>query len=119
VTTPLPDRPVPDSFAPQGGYGGSSIPDILVRFDITYLRQDFSAALPVENAKPWPDKQRFDFLIRSREVSTDEARVLRDMLKPAAGALSPYQNAALSALRQLTGRDAEPTATAWRKVIGM
>jgi hypothetical protein len=31
--------------------------------------------------------------------------------------LSPNHQAALAALRLLTGRDAEPTAAAWRQVL--
>jgi hypothetical protein len=31
--------------------------------------------------------------------------------------LSPYHRSALYALRELTGRDTEPTALAWRKLL--
>jgi hypothetical protein len=31
--------------------------------------------------------------------------------------MSPYHRAALFALRELTGRDTEPTAAAWRKLV--
>jgi hypothetical protein len=31
--------------------------------------------------------------------------------------LTPYQQSALTALRDLTGRDAEPTAKAWRALL--
>ena len=48
-------------------YYRPSVPDILVRFDVTYLRQDFSLKLPVANADPWPEMQRYDFLVRTRE----------------------------------------------------
>jgi hypothetical protein len=99
-------------------YYRPSNPDILVRFDVTYLRQDFSMKIKVANADPWPEMQRFDFLVRTREVSETEASALRDLL-PAA---SPYRSAAraaLSALRGLTGQDAAPTAQAWRKLTGL
>ena len=33
------------------------------------------------------------------------------------GRLSPYHRAALYALRELTGRDTEPTAAAWRTLL--
>ncbi len=36
------------------GYGRSNNPDLLVRINVTYLRQDFSMKLPVANADPWP-----------------------------------------------------------------
>ena len=35
------------------------------------------------------------------------------------GTPSPYQRAALAALRDLTGRDAAPTAEAWRKLLDL
>jgi hypothetical protein len=31
--------------------------------------------------------------------------------------LSPYHKAAVGALRELTGKDAAPTAEAWRKLL--
>ena len=33
------------------------------------------------------------------------------------GVLNPYHRAAVNALRELTGRDAAPTAEAWRRVL--
>jgi len=115
---PIPNQPLPISPGNGGGYGSFSVPETLVRFDVTYLRQDFSVMLPVNDHQPWPQMQRFDFLVRTREVTSEEAKAYRDLLRPAgAGDLSPYQRAAVTALRALTGRDAEPTAPAWRKVL--
>ena len=54
---PLPDQPLPTPSPDTGGYGNSS-QDILVRIDVTYLRQDFSVKLPVANSQPWPEMQR-------------------------------------------------------------
>jgi hypothetical protein len=101
-------------------YRRSSIPDLLVRIDVTYLRQDFSMMLPVADAAPWPEMQRFDFLVRTRELNEEELVVYReqfgtnDSSRPNA-----YQRAALSALREITGRDAAPTAEAWRTMLGL
>jgi hypothetical protein len=39
--------------------------------------------------------------------------------KRESGVLSPYHKAALTALRELTGKDTEPTAEAWRKLLAM
>lgn len=101
-------------------YYRPSVPDILVRFDVTYLRQDFSMKLPVADADPWPELQRYDFLVRTREVTGDEARVYEKLLQPSGPeALSPYRRAAVAALRQITGTEAEPTARAWRKLTGL
>jgi hypothetical protein len=100
-------------------YYRPSVPDILVRFDVTYLRQDFSMKVKVADADPWPEMQRYDFLVRSRVVSADEARAYCELLEPSGpNAMSPYRTAAHLALRRLTGLDTEPSAEAWRESIG-
>ncbi len=46
--------------------------------------------------------QRFDFLVRLREVTEKEAQAYRDLLRPTkADELSPYQRVAVDSLRQL------------------
>ncbi len=108
---PLPGEPLPSSSEYYSGPG----PGLLVRVDVTYLRQDFSLMQPVANADPWPEMQRFDFLVRTRILSEEEAQTYRDRLQlREPGVLSPYHRAALFALRELSGRDAEPTPQAWR-----
>ena len=67
--SPIPGQPLPTPFQ---GYGSSS-PDLMVRIDVTYLRQDFSAMLPVSVENPWPETQRFDFLVRERQLTCEEA----------------------------------------------
>jgi hypothetical protein len=111
---PVPGQPL---TPPSGGYNASQ-QDILVRLDVTYLRQDFSALQPVADANPWPEMQRFDFLVRSRELTEEEAKAYREKLTPGEPSeFSPYQRAALVALRELTGRDTEPTPEAWRRLL--
>ncbi|HLN33447.1 MAG TPA: HEAT repeat domain-containing protein [Gemmataceae bacterium] len=113
---PLPCDPL-QSF--QDGYQ-DSVPDVKVRIDVTYLRQDFSAYQAVTDANPWPEMQRFDFLVRNRVLSEKEAEAFREKLalrEP--GRLSPYHRAALAALRELTGRDTAPTAEAWRQLLDL
>jgi hypothetical protein len=111
---PVQGQPLPLPFE---GYRQSS-PDLMIRVDVTYLRQDFSAMLPVEDAHPWPDLQRFDFFVRERKLSSEEADVYKVKLTAKEeGVLSPYHKAALAALRELTGKDTEPTAEAWRKLL--
>jgi hypothetical protein len=119
VTTapvPLPTEPLPP---PSQGYDPSRGPqDLLVRIDTTYLRQDFSLLQPVAGAAPWPNRQRFDYFVRSRVLTDREAEQYRRQA-PAEGAGkgNPYQGAVHYALRELTGRDAAPTAQAWREVL--
>jgi hypothetical protein len=62
--------------------------------------------------------QRYDFLVRTREVTAHEAEGYRQLLQSTPPETSPYRGAALSALRELTGLDAEATAAAWRKRTG-
>jgi hypothetical protein len=92
----------------------------MIRLDVTYLRQDFSATLPVAEAHPWPEMQRFDFFVRERKLTEDEVAPYRAGLTPKEeGVLSPYHKAALAALRELTGKDTAPTAEAWRKMLAV
>ena len=111
---PVQGQPLP---TPAQGYRQSS-PDLMVRIDVTYLRQDFSVMLAVADGHPWPELQRFDFMVRERALTAEEATTFRDKLTPKeTGVLSPYHKAALSALRELTGKDTTPTAAAWRKLL--
>ncbi len=112
---------VPLTTEPLGALAGAyrkRIPDIMVRVDVTYLRQDFSMLLPVADANPWPEMQRYDFLVRSRELTDEEAVAYREQF----GSSDPtrpnaYQRAAVAALRAITGRDAPPSAEAWRTML--
>jgi hypothetical protein len=96
-------------------YYRPSNPDILVRFDVTYLRQDFSMNLAVPDADPWPNMQRYDFLVRNREVTTEDAKTLEKLFQSEAP--SVYQLAVHAALRELTGVNAQPTAAAWSEAL--
>jgi hypothetical protein len=114
AAVPVPSEPLP---SPSQGYQTSS-PDVLVRVDVTYLRQDFSLFQPVADAHPWPEMQRFDFLVRTRELTDEEADAYRETFaKQEPGRLSPYHRVALTALRELTGLDTEPTPEAWRRLL--
>ena len=119
VAVPLPGEPLTKP-AEGGGYQSTPppSPDIVVRLDMTYLRQDFSMMMPVSDAHPWPEMQRFDFLVRTRTLTPAEAKAFEECCEdPEPGRLSPYHRAALYAQRELTGRDTEPTAQAWRKLL--
>jgi HEAT repeat protein len=113
--------PVPGEPPPPDGYRNPTGPDdILVRIDVTYLRQDFSMMQAVEDAHPWPTMQRFDFLVRTRELSEKEAVAYQALLaKRQPGEMTPYQRATVTALAKLTGKNAEPNTGAWRKLLGM
>jgi len=84
----------------------------LVRADVTYLRQDFSTQMKVADPSEWPVMQRYDFLVRTRDVNANDI----DGRKIAA-AQGEYSEAILVTLRTLTGHDAPPNAAAWRKTL--
>ena len=76
--------------------------------------------LPVADANPWPEMQRFDFLVRTRTLSEADAKAYAALfVNKEPGVLPPNHRAALAALRELTGRDTEPTAAAWRRLLGV
>jgi hypothetical protein len=88
---------------------------VVVRGDITFLRQDFSVQLPM--AAPGaarPVGVRFDYVVRRRLVPRKEAERL---LETSRGRPSyPQRDAVLAALRGLTGKDAGPTTVAWQRL---
>jgi hypothetical protein len=64
--------------------------------------------------------QRFDFLVRTRVLTDKAAKAQEEALaRRGPGVLSPYHRAALAALRELTTKDTEPTAPAWRRLLGL
>jgi hypothetical protein len=87
-----------------------------VRADITYIRQDFSVMQLVPEPDKWPQLQRFDYLVRKRELSADEvARLVR---RPEQQPTSyPQREAVLWALRQLTGEDAGDKSEDWYELL--
>jgi HEAT repeat protein len=92
---------------------------LLVRSDIAFLRQDFSVQQPVAlppalavNAPP--QRQRFDYTVRTRPLSRKEAEKLKGLF--AGQPTWPQREALLFALRELTGRDAGPTTEAWQRL---
>jgi HEAT repeat protein len=94
VRAPVPTPGQPLAGGP-GGYG-AALDGAFVRADVTYLRQDFSVAQPVDKPEPWPVMQRYDYLVRKRAVSAQDA----ERLKKAADSY-PQRDAVLYALREL------------------
>jgi hypothetical protein len=112
---PIPGKPLPIGLEYYAG--GTRVQ--FVRADVTYLKQDFSAAQPVRDHGVWPEKQRHDYLIRLRELTAPELARLRNAPKPEAGRVASYpqREAVLFALRKLSGRDAGTSAADWRKAL--
>jgi hypothetical protein len=115
---PIPGVPFPTS--PKDAYGSAqSLGEPMVRADTTYLRQDFSVMMPVTGAAPWPEMQRFDFLVRQRIVEGKELNLLQETVQArAADFVSANHKAALQVLRELSGQNAAPNAAAWQRVLG-
>ncbi len=88
---------------------------VLVRADVTYLRQDFSHVHHVKDANPWPEEQRFDYFVRTRPATPEETAALKDQ-PPAERTNYPQRQAVLTALRKLTGRDLGTSSTNWRRL---
>jgi hypothetical protein len=85
-----------------------------VRADITYLKQDFSAVLAAPAERGWPERQRFDFLLRTRELSPEVAAIA-EIAADAPPRPYPQREAVLFALRELTGADPGDSTAAWRR----
>jgi hypothetical protein len=88
---------------------------VVVRGDITFLRQDFSVQLPM--AAPGlarPVGVRFDYVVCRRLIPRKEAERLQELYD----GQPTYQqrDAVLHALRELTGKDAGYTTEAWRRL---
>jgi hypothetical protein len=109
---PSPGLPLPTSFPSRSGYGqGRALTTSsgeFVRADVTYLRPDFSMALPVTNPGPWPAWQRYDFFVRTRPAQPWELE------RAQAGGTYPQREAVLRALRRLTGQDFGDQTADWR-----
>jgi hypothetical protein len=127
---PKPSRPLP---APARASDYYLKGDDFVRADVTFLRQDFSVTQPVTRHGPWPAEQRFDYLVRLAPLPRDPGkftarefwestrfagskdRDLREFYTGKTKDTMPELThlAAMRALRELTGKDYEPSQ--WKK----
>ena len=112
---PTPGEAIPSSsriyYAERSG-------TTLVRADVTYLKQDFSVMQAVKKQWVWPEKQRFDYLVRVRPLTPKEL-VGFDFQQNTARPLrrSDHKWAILNALRVLTERDGGTTIQGWHQVL--
>jgi len=108
---PDPTKPLPPSFSPAYYHAATGT---FVRADITYLKQDFAVPQPVTKHGVWPANQRNDYLVRTRPATDAEIAAAK---QKKAGATYPQREAALFALRELTGKDAGKSSDEWRLVV--
>jgi hypothetical protein len=107
--------PTPGERLPRVYYSSQS--GIFVRADVTYLRQDFSVMQRVAKPDKWPEWQRFDYMVRTRELTADELAAHAKRLPGLEPASYPQRDAVLFALRELTGLDAGETSADWYEVL--
>jgi hypothetical protein len=105
---PVPERgkTLPEVYYDRGD-------GISIRADVTYIRQDFSVVQTVNDSGKWPSEQRFDYLVRKRELSTNEVRLLSESNAAGKPATYPQREAVLWALRELTGEDLGTKSEDW------
>jgi len=116
----IPTPGLPFSQSASEAYGSAqSMGEPMIRADTTYLRQDFSVLMPVENANPWPDKQRFDFLVRTRVVEGAELDIMKERVQARGANPTDHQRTVHLLLKQMTGEDAAPNAAAWKRVLNI
>jgi hypothetical protein len=115
----VPVRNETPMLAPNGmftfgrDYGNSAAVRLAIRFDQTFLRQDFSLVEPSNPSDPHSPAIRFDYVVRERDLSDHEARLAEShfKMKP------PHYWATLRVLRKLTGKDDSTNDDQWRAHI--
>lgn len=107
---PIPGKPLPRVYyESQRGY--------FVRADVTYLRQDFSLVERVAERDGWPTVQRFDYLVRTREMTREELTAYAKKAPRADRPHYPQEDAVLFALRELTGLSAGESSADWYNIL--
>jgi hypothetical protein len=114
---PSPNGSVPSPFE-ETYYENTNRGRGFIRADVTYLRQDFSVAQPVANPGQWPERQRYDYLVRERTLTPTQVAIYQRRNKGnKPPSPSKQERAILFALRELTGKDLGTSATAWKKLL--
>ncbi|VTS08430.1 HEAT repeat domain-containing protein [Tuwongella immobilis] len=105
---PDPTKPLPAMANTPAYYEANN--GSFVQANQTYLIQDFSVEQPVANPGPWPNFQRYDYLVRLRPATT--AELARESVD------STTHDAIRFAIRELQPNDAESTnATNAGKIV--
>ncbi|MBI1918405.1 MAG: HEAT repeat domain-containing protein, partial [Planctomycetes bacterium] len=110
-------RTTPGSHSYGSGGGGTSQVPLLIRGDITFLRQDFSVRQPVAPLGFLPlaaRTARFDYVVRTRYVP---AKAAQELLDAVGEKTYPQREAVLHTLRSLTGKDAGTTTEGWLRMF--
>lgn len=103
-------EPIPVTY-----YQTNSPNAAFVRADVTYLRQDFSVSEVVEKPGKWPSVQRFDYLVRTRQLKKDEIYNWEKKKNLDANATSKFKIPIIHALRRLHEADYGDQLSAWKE----
>ena len=95
---------VPSPYDPLPRVYYNSPGGFLTRADVTYLRQDFSVVHAVEEHGPWPEQQRFDYFVRERQLTEQEAA---ELSQHASSEVYPQRAAVLFAMRMLRTNESD------------
>jgi len=118
---PLTDRPQPSlerRYGQSEGSRGKGIwwNKVVIRADVQFLRQDFSVTFPVGQHFTGMQGLRFDFVVRTRPLKGDELKEARKQ-KTSESIGYRQRDAALFALRSLTGKDLGTATDAWLQLF--
>jgi hypothetical protein len=107
----------PDNSNAAGGYGIKFRPakpgPLWIRFDVTFLRQDFSIQKEKQLPTGLTTHERIDYLVRLRPLKEKEVRELR----PKDPTAYEQREAVLWALRELTGQDPGSASEDWLQLF--
>ena len=110
---PHTSKPLPTHYYDSQGAIGEVA--FAVRADITYLEQDFSVVRPVENPGPWPNEQRFDYVVQQKKLTPKEAKQIARQISQTP---NRNRNAIIFALRKLTGETpVDNSSINWRNIM--
>jgi hypothetical protein len=108
---------VPERGKPLTEVYYESMKGTFVRADVTYLKQDFSVTHSVSEPDKWPHRQRFDYMIRKRELRKLEIACLPEQGAPDNPTSYPQREAIVWALRAITGQDAGARSEDWNRFL--
>jgi hypothetical protein len=111
---PDPTQPLPAPVSTPKYYEGDR--GTFVQASSTYLKQDFSVPMFIEKPGPWPNTQRFDFMVLRRRINNLElTSILQQKSKKPTSDPFPQRQSLLFALQKLTGSDPGPRPEDWLK----
>lgn len=98
ATVPVPGQRLPEVYYASRIRRASPS---FIRADVVYFRQDFSVMHAVKDAKPWPEVQRFDYLVREKPLTDRQLVAARAAGRRKAPGDYPQLRAVKDALTEL------------------